>query len=258
MKKVFGSQYSSLYDSLYRDKNYSKEVNFIEKVFQKHFKKGNVSCVLDLGCGTGSHDLILSQRGYHVTGVDRSLEMISLAQKKTIGMKNSVRYIHSDITSLHLKKKYDAVISMFAVMGYQTDNESLKCACDTARRHLKPGGIFLFDCWNGVAVLQDPPHEKMKEVNTSGQTGNRVIRYTRPVLHGFDHMVEINFQVFVIKEGRIIRETRESHFMRFFFPKEIRYYLESAGFSEVYIYPFLEMEKPLISSDWNMMVVAKG
>jgi len=61
--------YASAYDFLYQDKDYEKECDFIESIFVRY--SGNVKRVLDLGCGTGGHALILVRRGYHIVGVDR-------------------------------------------------------------------------------------------------------------------------------------------------------------------------------------------
>ena len=37
---------------------------------------------LDLGCGTGNHAHLLSQKGYSVFGVDRSQKMINIAKTR--------------------------------------------------------------------------------------------------------------------------------------------------------------------------------
>ncbi len=66
MTKVF-ENYSQYYDLLYQDKDYIAESEFIHSLIQKF--ANNAKTVLDLGCGTGRHDILLSQQGYDVTGV---------------------------------------------------------------------------------------------------------------------------------------------------------------------------------------------
>jgi 2-polyprenyl-3-methyl-5-hydroxy-6-metoxy-1,4-benzoquinol methylase len=137
---VFGSDYSLTYDALYYDKDYESECDFLEAIFRKYSKR--VKTILDLGCGTGGHALVLARRGYEVVGVDRSVAMLDIAKEKAKKDNMAIKFYQDDITTLDLKRTFDAVIAMFAVMGYQISNDNLASACATARRHLKPGGIF--------------------------------------------------------------------------------------------------------------------
>ncbi len=83
--KVFGQDYADQYDLLYTDKDYEAECDLIEEVFRK-YGNGRISTILDLGCGTGNHAIPLASRGYHVTGIDISEDMITHAQKKANSM----------------------------------------------------------------------------------------------------------------------------------------------------------------------------
>ena len=82
---VFGS-YAQFYDSFYRDKDYAGECDFLEQMFSRH-ATATVREILDLGCGTGGHVLRLLERGYDVSGVDRSEEMLASARHKAGGGK---------------------------------------------------------------------------------------------------------------------------------------------------------------------------
>src|SRR5690349_5525981 len=113
------NKYAKYYDLFYREKDYAVEVDYI-------IKAGKFSppmSILDLGCGTGGHVLPLAERGFHVTGVDLAEEMIGQAKQKALESKIVADFFRGDIRSLDLGKKFDAVISMFAVMGYQTEND---------------------------------------------------------------------------------------------------------------------------------------
>ena len=251
--KVFGKEYALIYDFMYQDKNYEQECDFIESVFAKF--SGNVERVLDLGCGTGGHDLILAKRGYHVVGIDHSQEMLEIARRKAKDADLSLEFVKHDIKNLNLQNEFDAVISMFAVMSYQTTNSALSQVCKTAREHLVQGGIFLFDCWYGPAVLTEKPTIRIKEVKLNEK--QRVIRFTEPILNTLTHTAEIRFKVWKIQGSNLISEINESHIMRFLFPQEIRYFLEMAGFNEIEFCPFPELEKQLKEHEWNMAVIAK-
>src|SRR5262249_822723 len=143
------------------------ECDLVEEQFRKYYRS-EVSTVLDLGCGTGNHAIPLSKRGYHVTGVDRSPEMLEQARQKAVTATSPDNLIlHSaDIPNLHLHTTFDAVLIMFAVLGYQLGNEDVISTLATARRHLAPGGLLIFDVWYGPAVLLNRPSQRIKVANT--------------------------------------------------------------------------------------------
>lgn len=68
------------YDELTEDVEYEKRADFVEKLFLR--AKRPVKSLLDLACGTGTMSALFARRGYAVTGVDYSPEMLSQAQQK--------------------------------------------------------------------------------------------------------------------------------------------------------------------------------
>lgn len=63
-----------------------------------------------------------------MTGVDLSEGMISQARRKATEGGFECKFNREDLRSLHLKKIFDAVISMFAVVGYQVANDDFIAA----------------------------------------------------------------------------------------------------------------------------------
>jgi len=252
--KVFKSVYAEAYDSLYKAKSYVKECDFLESIILKY--KRNAKNILDLGCGTGGHDIILAERGYKVTGVDLSSEMLKIAKNKSAEKKLKIDFINGNIAKMNLGKRFDVVISMFAVMGYQIENAMIANVCQRARGHLSKGGLFIFDCWYGPAVLSDKPRPVIKEVKLAD--GEKIVRYTTPVLDTMGHTVDIRFKLRKMKKDKIVNETKETHKMRFMFPQEIKYFLNVAGFEVIKLCPFMKMNKDLTIKDWDMTVMAKA
>ena len=74
---------ADIYDELYRNKDYKKEITFINEVINK-YSELRPKNILDVGCGTGTHAYHLSKLGFSVTGVDLSSEMIKKAKKATL------------------------------------------------------------------------------------------------------------------------------------------------------------------------------
>jgi SAM-dependent methyltransferase len=249
-------QYAEYYDALYEEKDYAAECTFLEAVVAKYAGQP-VQSILDLGCGTGEHVFQLARRGYTVCGVDQSVEMLAIAQKKLPqqpgGEKVTLR--QGDIRTIDLKIKFDLVISMFAVMSYMATNNDIQKAFKTARRHLLPGGLFIFDAWYGPGVLTDPPIDRYKIVQKENK---RIIRFAHPIMDVTRQTVDVNYKLITLEGEKLVSEVDEVHTMRFFFPQEINFHLQSAGFEVLRMCPFMDLERNLNQRDWNFSVVAKA
>jgi len=246
--------YAGCYDLLYRNKDYKAECVFLERVFGRHAQHP-VRTILDLGCGTGEHALLLAHRGYRVTGVDLSRRMLERARQKADEAGLAITFHEGDIRNIDLGRIFDAAVAMFAVISYQTGNTDLAAALYTTRRHLISGGLFVFDCWFGPAVLSQKPTDRYKVVEGNGE---RIIRFATPTLDVLRHTVQVDYKVLRIDDRHLLEEIDESHLMRFFFPLEIEHYLAEAGFKLLTLCPFLSLNQPATDRDWNITVVAKA
>lgn len=245
--------YAKYYDYLYQDKDYEKESDYLEKIFKKYLTTKPKS-ILDFGCGTGNHSLILTRRGYQLTGVDFSKAMLKIGQAKAKKQKLDIDFIKGDVRKINLRKKHDAVIAMSAVMGYQTSNLDFAKALLTARKHLKRGGIFVFDLWFGPAVLADKPKDKIKEV----VVGNiRVKRKTKCRLHLPKRLVAVYFTTEYFESGKLKHVSKELHKMRFFFRQELLDFLNQAGLGAIGTFPFLKLKGKPSQKDWSITLIAR-
>lgn len=247
-------QYARYYDMLYHDKDYDAECNFLEKIFEAYASKP-VRSILDLGCGTGGHAIPLARRGYAVTGVDLSAQMLSVARSKSVDAGLAIELLAGDARQTKLGHTFDVVLAMFAVMGYQTSNADLEAVIQTARRHLLPGGLFVFDAWFGPAVLSQRPADRYRIVEDGNE---RVYRFAHPELNVVTQTVVVNYRILQIQAGQLLEEVTEAHSMRFLFLQEVAYFLERNGFRLRQACPFLEMGRELTERDWNMTVIAEA
>ena len=215
------SNYARYYDLLYRDKDYPKEAQFIHQLLLNHAP--NAVSILELGCGTGIHAALLVQSGYQLHGVDISAEMLeqfALRREQLLpDLASKLKFSQGDIREFRTDQQFDAIISLFHVISYQTTNEALQATLATVKAHLKPGGIFIFDCWYGPAVLSDRPTVRVKRLE------DELIEITRiaePAIHPNENLVDVNYQVLIKdKKSSIVEEIRESHQMRYLFKPEI-------------------------------------
>jgi len=130
------------YDALTTDVDYPRWAEYI----QRHFTKGRpVRTVLDLACGTGSLTRELALRGYEVTGVDLSEDMLALAEEKCRDLKPRPRFFHQRMEALRLPESVDACVCCLDSVNYVLKPQSLRRTFQRVYEALEPGGLFLFD-----------------------------------------------------------------------------------------------------------------
>lgn len=242
-------EYSRYYDLLYKDKDYQKEASYIDSLIRK-LNKENCE-LLDIGCGTGKHANLFFDKGYKVHGIDISRTMLKEA-KKNYGEK--ILFSPGDIRNFKLNKTFDIVISLFHVMSYQITNEDLDASFKSVYHHLKPEGYFIFDCWNGPGVMNDPPSIKIKKVNDDRI---EVIRIAEPVTHFNESVVDVNFHIFInnLKTNKLI-QLHEKHSMRYLFKNEIKLFSQLHKFKLVGYYSWLKFTEPT-ENDWCSVFILK-
>jgi SAM-dependent methyltransferase len=252
---VFGA-YSRYYNLLYKDKDYAGEADYVSSLIIKHLPAAQ--SILDLGCGTGRHDLLLAGLGYAVTGVDRSEEMLAVAADQRVSHNahlSSLSFTHGDVRSVRLGKTFDVVISLFHVMSYQISDTDLSAAFATARAHLKPGGLFIFDCWYGPAVLTDRPVLRVKRLQDESTA---ITRIAEPVLYPNDNLVDVNYQVFVTDRATgVTEELQEIHQMRYLFRPELARFLALNNLCLVESAGWMTGREPGFDT-WGVCFVARG
>ena len=97
--------------------------------------------VLDLCCGTGQLAKVLTEKGYKVTGIDGSRQMLKFARGNAPGAK----FTAADARTFKLPTVYNAVFSTFNSLNHILKLEELQKAFKNVYKCLISGGIFIFD-----------------------------------------------------------------------------------------------------------------
>lgn len=250
------ASYSAYYDLMYRDKRYDLECDFLEAAFRTA-RGPRVKQVLDLGCGTGGHALVLAERGYEVTGIDRAEGMLEIARTKAGSLSGVAPPVFrcGDLRSLELGSSFDAVVAMFAVISYLSTNEQIIEALRAVRRHLQPGGVFVFDAWHGPGVLRDLPSDRLKVVESEG---GRVLRFAHTTTDHLSHTSDVHYHLLHLADNQVRSEFEEVHTMRFFFPQEITFMLQLCGFGVRRMCQLPDLDLPPRIDSWTFAVVAEA
>lgn len=227
--------YAAYYDLMYRDKDYDKEVKYIDSLIQSFAK--DTKSLLDVGCGTGAHDVFLADLGYDVTGVDLSSKMIDLANSKKANNSDRLDFHVSDMRTFKFDRKFDTILSLFHAVCYMNSNKDFLTLLKNVNDHLETGGKFIFDLWYGPGFMADlEGSTKAREKNLEDET-LIIKRKTSPKLLPNDNINELTFDIEVLEKvsGQVFKE-QEVHSVRYFFNTELELMFDLAGFKKLALY----------------------
>jgi SAM-dependent methyltransferase len=218
--------YSAHYDLLYHDKDYGAEADYVARIVRRAAPQART--VLEFGSGSGRHGRLLNARGYQVYGVERSEAMVYLARQATGAAGVAFECTQGDIRTVDVGRSFDAVLSLFHVVSYQTTNVDVLQTFASASRHLPLGGIFFFDVWHGPAVLTQRPSVRVKRVESDTL---RLVRIAEPELDTNAGVVTVRYNIHAeTKADGRWTTFNEEHRMRYFFATEIDLLARATGF----------------------------
>ena len=254
MKGAFGRAYADAYDVLYADKDYEAECRLIQSIATRLGRGSDT--ILDLGCGTGRHAVILAGHGSRVVGVDLSADMVEVARCRAEAAGVSlIDFQVGDVRSFRSRDRFDLVLLMFAVLGYQLEDADVEATLETAAQHLQPGGVLIFDVWNGPGVESIGPEVRTKSM----PSGDHVLRrHARGTLDRSRHMCSVEYTLEWIVDGEVERTAQEEHRMRYFFREELDELAGHAGLGIVDAGAFPGFPRPAGDVDWNALYVARA
>jgi SAM-dependent methyltransferase len=220
MSKVFDA-YAAYYDLFYDSKDYQSEANYVTNLLNSFGRKPK--SLLELGCGTGGHAQYFAALGFEVSGIDLSEVMLKRANERkatySAEMKRRLNFSLGDIRNARLGRQFDAAISLFHVISYQTQNQDLEAALETVAHHLPAGGIFVFDYWFAPGVLAQKPEYRVRTMQNETVS---IERKATPVMNLSRRTVEVNFSVTLnSKIDDSVEQIEERHLMRYYDLKEI-------------------------------------
>ena len=247
MSHAVFNAYSRYYDLLYGDKDYVAETEYIAGLLERLGVSGKR--LVEFGSGTGKHGRLLAKRGYEVTGIERSPEMVALAESAP-----GFFCQQGDICTVQLGQTFDAVLSLFHVVSYQTTNDAVQAVFARAAEHLETGGLFVFDVWYSLAVYVQRPEVRVKRM-TDGAV--EITRIAEPELHPKENRVDVNYTIFSrdLASGAVETMT-ETHLMRHFSLPELDLFAQTSGFEILGVEEFLTGNIPS-EKTWGVCLILK-
>lgn len=241
--------YSQYYDLLYEDKDYLAEVEYVDQLIKAY--KPNSKSILELGAGTGKHAFLLVEKGYQILGVERSADMVAIANKE---QNENVSFDVADITNFNLNKSFDVATSLFHVISYLTDNKSLIQTFKNVNLHLNEDGLFIFDVWHSSAVHHQIPEKRTKKLQNDTI---EVLRKANPIIYSELNVVEVDYAITITNlQNQQVDQIHEKHPMRHFSKPEIEILAYATGFEVLHSEAFLTKENPSIHT-WGVSYILK-
>ena len=117
-------------------------LGIVEKYFLARIPAG--AEILDLCCGNAHLSEKMIQKGFKVTGIDGSSEMLEYAKINC----PKGKFLHCDAGDLDLDSVFDGVISTCDSLSHVMSLTTLQGIFTNTYRALKPNGIFMFDLNN--------------------------------------------------------------------------------------------------------------
>jgi SAM-dependent methyltransferase len=249
--------YAAVYDLIYADKDYAGEAGFVADLCRRFLPDRPVATIdiADVACGTGRHALELARLGFRLEGSDISPDMVDIAKAAAAKARPPIQFhCESFQTCANIRKRFDVVLAMFASIGYLTEWSDFKRALLNIESLLRPGGIFVFDVWNGAAVVKHYSPLKTRRAQGLDMTVERV---SRTQVDEMRQIADVRFDFTVHRNGNERQSFHEQHRVRYYFPRELEDLLSALGFRTILRCPFMEPERELRPTDWNMTFIVQ-
>lgn len=209
---------------------------YLRDLLRIHVAPG--ATMLDLACGTGTLALLMAERGWHVTGLDRSPAMLREAERKlTEAGDLPVRFVEGDMRDFAVDAPVDLVTCCYDTLNYLTEKPDLERCFAAVARALQPNGLFCFDLatdyflrhhWNGTEIEEFDDWTQIMRSSYDAATGLSTLHLTG----------------FVKERNGLYRRFTETHIERAYDEQTVRELLHAAGFAVEAVYDCFTTQPP--------------
>jgi cyclopropane fatty-acyl-phospholipid synthase-like methyltransferase len=148
MRKPFVRDAVAGWEAVYADDSAPWDIGRPQAAFVGLADAGDIrSPVLDSGCGTGEHALMLAARGHEVVGIDLSPTAIERARHKAAERGVQARFEVGDVLDLAALKRRFATIVDNGVFHVFDDEDRARYVGSLAEA-IEPGGVLHLMCFS--------------------------------------------------------------------------------------------------------------
>ena len=226
--------FAGSYDELTTDVPYGAFADFYEDIFA--YNQIKPKSLIDLACGTGTLTEIMAERGYDMTAVDASPDMLAVAADKLSKFESRPLLLCQRLEDLDLYGTVDAAYCSLDAINYISPDvlqEVFRRIC----LFLEPGGIFIFD-------INTP--EKLKKLDGEvfvDETDDTFCVWRAEIDDDINACI-YGMDLFQLRGG-LWERSKEEHIEYMHNPEELPAMLLNAGFTDdIRIYADLRMTPP--------------
>ena len=220
--------FAEIYDQLMSDVDYEGWADYYTRLLSIYGIRNGKVC--ECACGTGNLTLPLYRRGFQMTGVDLSREMLWQAAQKSRKNGVAIPFVQQDMRALNLHRPVDAVLATCDGVNYLQTEEDLTSFFRAAKRAIKPGGALVFDV--------STPY-KLKHILCGGlmcEDTEQITWLWQNTWHERSQTVDLDLCFFIREEDGRYRRTEEHQKQRAWDAETLKNLLWKAGFRAVCMY----------------------
>lgn len=232
--------HSPYYELLYYHRDREEARLFIDNLLN-YLQPSPQAVFLDLACGSGRHAIYIASKGFDVTGVDLSDELIEKARAHE--HERLAFFVH-DMRNVFRTNYFDFTLNLFTSFGYFESEHDNHRVVRNVFDGLKPGGIFVLDFFNAEYTLASLVKEETKRI------GNIEFHITRALEDGY-----------IVKRISVHDSDKTFQFMervRAFTRQELEAHFTEAGFEIIERFGSYRLEKISDKSDRLILIARKN
>jgi len=244
--KEYRKLHAEWYDLVSGGKDDSEEIDFWVRSIEASSEP-----VLELGSGTGRVLVPLLERGFDISGIDTSKDMMDRCRAACKGKGLKPQLYEQSMLEFDLPRQFGLVILDSGGLGLFVSDQDIQSTFDRVMAHLKPGGSFIYEF---EPVLDE-------RQNDNKWTGDWVRGHDDVVIawrsrNKYDAATHVWERLFVVEKyvsGRLVETEANERMGRFFTVDEAVQYATSAGFEEIKATNWLTDDPP--SKDSHVITV---
>lgn len=228
--------FAEVYDQLMTDVNYDAWAEFYIRLMEAYGIREGKVC--ECACGTGGLTLPLNKRGFQMTGVDLSQDMLWIAAQKARSAGMGIPFVRQDMRQLRLHRPMDAVLATCDGVNYLLEDEDALQFFSSAWQALRVGGGLFFDVSTPYKLTHALGNQLICE-----DTENITYLWQNSFSEK-SGILDMHLCIFIKQEDGTYRRVDEEQKQRAHTIEGLTRLLHQAGFDRVMVYGNGRMQEP--------------